>query len=73
VLRTRTALTFYRSSDLLAGRWREASRVDLAPLNEPQGEGVALGAGNLVLVAGEGGGKKQPGTFARFTCAPNGG
>ena len=72
VLRSRSALTFYRAPDLLAGRWRVASTVDLTPLNEPQGEGLALGAENAVFLAGEGGGKKQPGTFARFACAPRG-
>ena len=70
VLRTRSSLSFYRASDLLAGEWRVVSRVDLAPLNEPQGEGVALGAGGTVFVAGEGGRKGRPGTFARFTCEP---
>ena len=70
VLRSKSALTFYRASELLAGRWRAASTVDLTPLNEPQGEGLALGAENTVFLAGEGGGKKQPGTFARFACAP---
>ena len=72
VLRSRSALTFYRASDLLAGQWRAASTVDLKPLREPQGEGLALGAENTVFLAGEGGGKKQPGTFARFACAPRG-
>ena len=70
VLRTRSSLTFYRASDLLAGQWRAASRVDLAPLKEPQGEGVALGNDATVFLAGEGGGKGQAGTFARFACAP---
>jgi hypothetical protein len=71
VLRSKTALTFYRASELLAGQWRAVSTVNLKPLNEPQGEGVALGAGTVFL-AGEGGGKKQPGTFAQFECAPRG-
>jgi hypothetical protein len=70
VLRTRSELTFFRTADLLAGQWREVKRVPLAALGEPQGEAVALGAENAVFVAGEGGGKKQPGTFARFACAP---
>lgn len=70
VLRTRSALSYYRASDLLAGNWKVARRVDLTPLKEPQGEGVELGADNTVFLAGEGGGKKQSGTFARFTCAP---
>jgi hypothetical protein len=70
VLRTRSSLTFYRASDLLTGRWSEAHTVDLTPLDEPQGEGVALGADHTVFLAGEGGGKRQPGTFARFRCTP---
>lgn len=70
VLRTRTVLTFYRASDLLAGTWRAASRVSLAPLKEPQGEGVALGNDITVSLAGEGGGKGEAGTFVRLSCAP---
>ena len=70
VLRTRSALAFYRADDLLGGTWREASRVDLTPLGEPQGEGIALGAGNTVFVVGEGGTKGQGGTFASFNCEP---
>jgi hypothetical protein len=69
-LRTNSRLTFYRSADLFAGKWNEASHIDLSPLAEPQGEGVALGANNTVLLAGEGGGKQRPGTLVRFTCAP---
>jgi hypothetical protein len=72
VLRSRSALTFYSTAELQAGQWRAAFTVDLNPLKEPQGEGVALGPDNTVFVTGEGGGKKQPGTFARFTCAPRG-
>jgi hypothetical protein len=72
VLRTKSALTFYRTSDLLSGQWRAANRVDLTSLKEPQGEGVALGADNSVFLAGEGGGKGQAGSFARFSCAPRG-
>jgi hypothetical protein len=72
VLRTGSSLTFYRAADLLSGQWREASRIDLAPLKEPQGEGVTLGADNAVFLAGEGGGKGKPGTFARFACAVTG-
>ena len=49
---------------------RAASRVSLAPLKEPQGEGVALGNDITVSLAGEGGGKSQAGTFVRLSCAP---
>lgn len=71
VLRTRTSLVFYRIADVFAGSWREARRVDLTPLGEPQGEGVALGSNNTVYLAGEGGGQAQGGTFVAFPCTPN--
>lgn len=67
-LRTTAHLVFYRTSDFLGGAWHEARRVDLAPLRERQGEGVALGPGHAVYLAGEGGGRRQPGTFAWFVC-----
>jgi hypothetical protein len=70
VLRTRAALTFYRAAEFLKGDFREARRVDLKPLGEPQGEAVAFGPShNAVYVAGEGGGKSQPGTLAVLSCA----
>jgi len=69
VLRTNTALIFYRASDFLNGNFRESGRVDLKPLGEPQGEAVAFGASSTVYLAGEGGGKSQPGTFAVLSCA----
>ncbi len=69
VLRTRSALTFYRAAEFLKGTFKESHRVDLTPLNEPQGEGVAFGASGTVWVAGEGGGKSQPGTLAALSCA----
>jgi hypothetical protein len=69
VLRTRTALMFYRAADFLEGNFRNARRVDLKSVAEPQGEAVAFGPGNLVYVAGEGGGKSQPGTLAVLSCA----
>jgi hypothetical protein len=71
-LRTKSSVTFYRASDLLEGQWRAGTRVDLTPLKEPQGEGIALGDNDVVFLAGEGGGKGRAGTFARFTCAPRG-
>jgi hypothetical protein len=69
VLRTKTALIFYRSADFLKGNFREARRVDVTSLGEPQGEGVAFGPSNTVYLAGEGGGKAQPGTLAVLSCA----
>jgi hypothetical protein len=69
VLRTRAALTFYRAGEFLRGDFREVHRFDLRPLGEPQGEGVAFGPANTVYVAGEGGGKSQPGTLGILSCA----
>jgi hypothetical protein len=68
VLRSTQALTFYRAADLLAGNWREAGRVALASVGEPQGEGVTFAANDSVALMSEGGGKKQPGAFARLAC-----
>jgi glucose/arabinose dehydrogenase len=68
VLRTTRALAFYQAADLLAGNWREAGRVALGSVGEPQGEGVAFGSHDTVYLMSEGGGKKQPGAFARLTC-----
>jgi len=70
VLRTRTALTFYRAAEFLKGDFREVRSVDLTSLGEPQGEAVAFGPSNNTLyVAGEGGGKSQPGTLSVLSCA----
>ena len=52
----------------MAGNWREAGRIDLGPLGEPQGEGVAFGDDRTLYLVGEGGGKSQPGTVARLSC-----
>ena len=65
-LRTLQDVVFYRASELGSGRLREAFRVDVSALKEPQGEGVALGEDGTVYLCGEGGGKG--GTLARLTC-----
>ena len=68
VLRTRQALTFYTAADLFAGNWREAGRVGLEALGEPQGEGVTFASNGSVYLISEGGGRKRPGTVARLSC-----
>jgi hypothetical protein len=70
VLRTNRTLTFYKTPELLAGRWQPAHQVDLAGLREPQGEGVTFGPDNTIVVVGEGGGKSAAGTLARLSCSP---
>lgn len=69
VLRTRNGFAFHRAADLFAGNWTDAGRVDLKAVGEAQGEGIAIAADGTTYLTGEGGGKSQPGTFARFTCS----
>lgn len=70
VLRTASALVFYDAAEFLKGHFRASRRADLRSLREPQGEAVTFGTPNVLYVAGEGGGKSQPGTLAVLTC-PN--
>jgi hypothetical protein len=70
VLRTKTALMFYRGDAFMRGEFEEVRRVDVSSLKEPQGEAVVFGPGNTVYLGGEGGGKKQPGTLAAMSCEP---
>lgn len=68
VLRSNSELSFYRANDF-AGGSPAAMRMDLKSLNEAQGEGVAFGATNAVLVlTSEGGKKNKPGTLAELNC-----
>ena len=69
VLRTKQGFALHRAADLFAGNWTDAGRVDLKALGEAQGEGIAIAADGTVYLTGEGGGKAQPGTFAKYTCS----
>ena len=70
VLRTNTSLHFYAASEFFAGAWREAGRLTIANLREPQGEGVTFADDGTLYLIGEGGGMAG-GTFARLTCSPS--
>jgi hypothetical protein len=67
-VRTTHAIVFYRTADLIAGRWREAFRTDVTGLKEPRGEGITFASDGTVVLVGEGGGLTRPGTFARLAC-----
>jgi hypothetical protein len=69
-LRTHTQVKVFRAETFLRGIWREEARVDISDLQEPQGEGVALGPNNTLFLTGEGGGDSKPGTFWRLSCPP---
>ena len=74
VMRTNKALMLYRAADVIAGHFDMFWHLDLAPLDEPQGEGVAMTNEGDVYLAGEGGGHGLPGTFAHLKCTlPAGG
>ena len=69
VVRTTDRLTFYRTMDLIVGRWREAFRTDVTALGERRGEGVTFAANDTLILVGEAGGVlRGDGTFARLTC-----
>lgn len=68
VLRSLSAITFYRASDLESGMVREVLRYDVSGLGERQGEGVAFGAGGTIWLVSEGGGAGRPGTLAKLNC-----
>jgi hypothetical protein len=67
-VRTHRALGFYRMGDFEAGNPLRVRTIDLASFHEPQGEGVAFANDGRILLAGEGGGKSAPGTFAWLVC-----
>lgn len=67
-LRTGAALVIYPAAEFLRGEFDGGRMFDLTPIGEPQGEGLALGTGSTVYVAGEGGGKGLPGTLAALAC-----
>lgn len=68
-LRSSDMLWLYGSAALLEGRTDKPLAVDLRELAEPQGEGLAFGANGMVYVAGEGGSRNRPGTFAALRCS----
>lgn len=66
-LRTYGRLVLYRTADLL-GSGTPAFSMDLAPLGEPQGEGVAVRADGTVLLTSESGEGALPGRAAWLQC-----
>jgi hypothetical protein len=68
VLRTLSAVMFYRTSDLESGNVREEFRYSLGTVGGLQGEGVAFADGGTIWLSSEGGGAGRPGTIARISC-----
>jgi hypothetical protein len=68
VLRTLSALMFYRTSDLESGNPREMFHYSLGSVSGRQGEGVAFGDGGTIWLSSEGGGAGRPGMITRLSC-----
>jgi hypothetical protein len=66
-VRTTRYLTIHAAKAFLRGQWQELSRLDLTPLKEPRGEGLAFGRAGSMFLVGESGGVGS-GTFARVAC-----
>lgn len=66
-LRTYESLQFYRlAADTLVPV--EGGLVNLRPLREPQGEGVAIGPDGTVVLSSEGGPTSTPGSLSFLRC-----
>lgn len=68
-LRSKTKVWLYPAPEFFAGSWKATREIDIAALGEPQGEGIAMSADGTIYLAGEGGGKSKPGTFATLACS----
>jgi hypothetical protein len=71
-VRTKDAVVFYRTAELLKGDVEHGTAISTENLSEAQGEGVTFGADGVVGLAGEGGGGRKkgalPGTLATLQC-----
>lgn len=68
-IRTYTSLLVYRADQLLEGSDEPSIHVDLKPLSEAQGEGVALGPEGSVVLTSEGASGGLPGALSIIWCA----
>jgi hypothetical protein len=69
VLRTHVSLLVYRTDELLGSTTATPIHVDLKPLAEAQGEGVAFGPDNTIYLTSEGSVDGLPGTLAILRCS----
>jgi len=67
-LRTLTSVSVYPMEALTGGGRQRPTRFDVSSVNEPQGEGIALGPERTIYLASEGGRKRNPATLATVRC-----
>ena len=68
-IRTYRALHLYRMDALLGGGAAEPMVIDLSPLGEAQGEGLAVADDGTVWLSSEAGGDGEPPRWSRLRCA----
>lgn len=66
-IRTNDEVALYRVTDVARGG-QPAVLVALKPLQEPQGEGVALDANGMLYLTSEAGGEKRAGSLLTLRC-----
>jgi hypothetical protein len=67
-LRTLDSIEFYDADALIRGNPGAPLQVDLSPLGEPQGEGLAFQSDGTLFLAGESHDGVHGGTLARISC-----
>lgn len=67
-MRTRTTLLIYDAESLLQGGDLEPVSVDLRPLGEPQGEGLAFGPNDTLVLTSEGAAEGFSGNLGILWC-----
>ncbi len=67
-LRTKEVVMFFRTSNIVNGEVEHGAPVPVVSLDEPQGEGVAIGTDGKVYLAGESGMPGRPGTLTAMSC-----
>jgi hypothetical protein len=68
-VRTYSSLHLFRAEELMESPTPRSERIDLAALEEEQGEAVAIRADGTAFLSSEGRGKQDPGTLSRLSCA----
>ncbi len=68
-IRSRDAVLFFRTKDVVAGHLGNPIRVAVTDAHEPQGEAITFGPSGTIYLVGEGGKKGRPGTLTTMTCA----
>jgi len=67
-VRTSHEVLIYQTADLIGGGVNPRRRISIAEAQEPQGEGVALGANGMLYLVSEGGWLSRAGRLTTLRC-----